>query len=65
MKDKIVTIWHGETFLLLSKDFAKLMGINDGDRIDTHTEFLEILGLHCKHQIAKLKLLTSANEKAQ
>jgi len=65
MNAETITIRYKSEYMLLSKDFASLIGIAHGYVIETESEFWGILEAHCKHQIAKMKLLVSANENPQ
>lgn len=65
MSAETITIRYKDEYILLSKDFAMLRGIEHRYVIKTESEFWDIMTANCKHEIARLKLLVSANENPQ
>lgn len=57
-----ISIYYNEQAVLISKDFAELIGLRHGQRIGDWQEFAAINVAHCEHQIKKCDMLIAAEK---
>ena len=61
---KSITVWSDGMAILLSKDFADLHGIKNGQQIPAG-DVMHLITDHARHQIPKLKMLVEAEKPAR